>query len=283
MNNVTTLVNALFSPFSKLIENVRIAFSSLTANKLRAFLTVIGIGVGIAAVIILVTLGDSVRDYVSQQFLSTGADLVTVRAGGGFGFATVQRGVSRSSITDKDYELLADPVSLTNVKTVLPVLSLNRVVEYGTGEEMTSVLATYPTYFDTLSRTIGSGRLFDDNDLDTAARVAVIGQTTVSNLFPTETDPVGQTIRVGGIDFRVIGVLASAGNSAGGFGNQDNLVAIPLTTARVYLDTTSTVGGAKPLSQIYLKVTNSTADTINSVVAAATDLLKAAHKIKANA
>jgi putative ABC transport system permease protein len=197
MNSIIRLYDFLTNPFSKVLENLRIALTSLTSNKLRAALTVIGIGVGIAAVIILVTLGDSVKEYVNQQFLTTGADLVTVRAGGGFGFASVQRGVSRSSITDKDYDLLSDPVVMPNVKTVVPVLNLNRTIEYGTGEVTTSVVSTLPTFFDTLSRTLSTGRLIDDNDQDTNARVAVIGQTTVSNLFPSDTDPLGETIRIG--------------------------------------------------------------------------------------
>ncbi len=265
---------------SKLFENMRVAFTALRTNKFRALLTTIGIGIGIAAVVILVALGQAVQSYVTDQFLSVGSDLIYVRPvssfrsfGGDFG----RTGAALSSLTEKDVRLLQDPLNVPNVKSVVPVLQVNRPTDYGESQIQGRVLGTTPQYFDTLNRSIASGRAFDDQDMTTNSRVAVLGQTTISNLFPPDVDPIGETITIAGVGFKVIGTLESSGASSFG-ADQDDMILVPMTAAAAHLETERNVSGDIPVNQIYLQAAD--VNSINDIVSTSTQLLHQAHKIK---
>jgi putative ABC transport system permease protein len=279
---------------NKLLENIYSALISLLSNKLRALLTTLGIGIGIAAVTVLVSLGQSVQAYVNKQIMGVGTDLIYVRpgstssgptgstsggsmpSGGGMSGPNPFR-VSTSELTEKDVELLQDPFSVPNVKAVVPLLQFSRSVDYGSKEVRLSVYGTTAPYFETVNRTVGSGRLFDDQDVLSNSRVAVLGETTVNNLFGDGTSPIGETIRVGEVPFKVIGTLQKSGG--GGFGSDpDNLIVVPLTTAHTKLQTERSVSGKLPVSTIYLKASNTQA--IDGIVENVTTLLRHEHKIK---
>jgi putative ABC transport system permease protein len=267
---------------SKLSENARMALVALMTNKLRALLTTIGIGFGIAAVIVLVSLGNAVQGYLTRQFLSVGSDLIYVRSaptGNGFGQRVGRSGVELSSLTSKDVSLLSDPFNVPNVKEVVPLIEMRQPAVYGNRtEQRASIYATTANYFDVLNRQLASGRLLDDQDEQTTARVAVIGQTTASNLFTSDVDPVGETIRVGSVPFKIVGTLQTSGGSSFG-ADQDNLIIVPISAAQAHLDTQKSSTGELPISQIYLQA--SSIDTIDDSVTAATESLRAQHKIKA--
>jgi len=272
-----------------LFENIRVALNSLTSSKLRAALTTLGIGIGIASVITLVSLGQSTQDYVTRQFLSAGSDLVFIRPvalaniggnGGGGGNnnngPTIRR-IDSSSLTEKDVRELQDSFNLPDVKTVVPLLNVPAVTDYGSNEVHNSIAATTGQYFDILSRTVASGRLFDDNDVAANARVAVLGQTTVTNLFPPGVSPLGETVRINDVSFKVIGTLAKFGGSSFG-GDQDDIIVIPLSTAHAHLQTVRDVSGQLPVSEIYAQAISSGA--IDTIVKNATAYLRQQHKIK---
>ena len=271
---------------SALTENIRVAFDALMSNKLRALLTTLGIGIGIAAVITLVSLGQSTQAYVTRQFLSAGSDLIFVRPGnmqntqqnsGPNSNMVAASRINTSTLTDKDVRLLQDPFNLPDAKAVVPILQVSVGIEYGAANLKKSINATNADYFPVRGRTVASGRLFDENDVKTNARVAVLGQTTVTNLFTEGVNPIGETIKVNGVAFKVIGTLEKFGGSSFG-ADQDDIIIMPMTAARLHLQTTRNVSGQLPVSQIYIQAVDSSA--IDSIVDDATKLLRQEHKIK---
>ncbi len=271
-----------------LIENIRNAFDSLTSSKLRALLTTLGIGIGIASVITLVSLGQSTQDYVTRQFLSAGSDLVFIRpvalanvgnnaGGGGNQNGPVLRRISASSLTEKDVRQLSDSFNVPNVKTVVPLLTIPATTDFGANETHTNISATTAQYFDIQSRTVASGRLFGDDDVTASARVALLGQTTVNDLFLADVSPIGETIRINGVAFKVIGTLAKFGGSSFG-GDQDDIIVIPLSTAHAHLQTVRDVTGQAAVSEIFLQAVSSNA--IDDIVKTTATFMRQEHKIK---
>ncbi len=144
---------------SKLAENARMALLALLTNKLRALLTTIGIGIGIAAVIVLVSLGDAVQGYVTRQFMGVGSDLVYVRSAppaGGGGQRAGRTGAMLSSLTGKDVSLLEDSANVPNVKAVVPVIQIMGTTSYGDKtDRRASITGTTASYFGVLGRQLG--------------------------------------------------------------------------------------------------------------------------------
>ncbi len=134
----------------KWLENIRMALNALLSNKFRAVLTTFGIGIGIAAVVVLVSLGQALQGYLGRQFLSVGADLIYVRpvaTGNGFGGEAGRGGGLLSSLTDKDVSLLSDPYNLPNVRVVVPLVQVSRPADNGPYEEQVRIYGTTPQYF----------------------------------------------------------------------------------------------------------------------------------------
>jgi putative ABC transport system permease protein len=271
MNNLTGKFN----------EDVRVALTALLSNKFRAVLTTIGIGIGIAAVVILVSLGQSVQTYVNNQFQTVGTDLIYVRPVFSFrSFGQEGRsGATLSSLTDKDIAAISDPFNVPDVKTVVPIAEARGAVTNGPYQTRQQVMGTTPAYFDVLNRQLASGQLFTDQDVTSASRVVVIGQTVINNLFPGE-DPVGGTVNINGVLFKVIGTLQSAGSGAGGggFQDQDNLMLAPITAVEQHLVTERTVTGAIPIDQIYVQAAST--DAVDGIVSNIQQLLRVRHGIK---
>jgi putative ABC transport system permease protein len=262
----------------KYTENVRVAATALLSNKLRALLTTFGIGIGIAAIVVLLSLGQSVQNYVNRQFSSVGSDLIYVRPAGAQQLQFQGRAV-QSQLTQRDVLILQDPINLPYVNSIVPLMQITRTTDYQTSQIQGTVAATTAEYFDILNRTIASGRLMDEQDVISGARVAVLGQTTVKNLFPSGVNPIGENIRIAGISFRVIGTLQVQGG--GGLGsNQDDLIIVPLTTAQLRLQSARSISGQMPLTTIYLEASND--DLIDSVVENAKQILRREHKIRPN-
>jgi putative ABC transport system permease protein len=189
--------------------------------------------------------------------------------------------VELSSLTSKDVALLSDSFNVPNVKTVVPLIEIRQPANYGNRtEQRVSVYATTANYFEVLNRQLASGRLLDDQDVQSTARVAVIGQTTVNNLFTSDVDPIGETIRVGNVPFKVVGTVQTSGGSSFG-ADQDDLIIVPISAAQAHLDTQRSSTGDLPISQIYLQAVS--IDTIDDTVTAATETLRTQHKIKAGA
>jgi putative ABC transport system permease protein len=199
------------------LESLRLAFSSLRANPLRAILTILGIVIGVAAVVALTSIGGGSTKAVVDRFNSFGTDTVTVQAS--------RFSSDSSSITQSDLEAIQ---ATTGVKTTVYTVSTNATATYGSTYAMASVTGTFPQYKAINHLTVKAGSFFSQFDVDHALPVAVLGSTTADDLGLAPLRAVGQTINVGGVRFRVTGVLASQGGLS--FGSVDSAIVVPLTS-----------------------------------------------------
>jgi putative ABC transport system permease protein len=233
-------------------------------------------------VIVLVSLGQAVQDFVAQQFLGIGTNLAFVLpssqvSSGGSGIPAAGRSSLRfSSLTEKDWQALADPFNVPDARYVVPLLRLNREVVFNGQKQRARIQGTNPAFFPARNRQVIMGRTFDDEDMTTQARVAVIGLTNVRALFPDSITPVGETIRIDNVSFRVIGVLARYGGTS--FNDEDDIVAIPLTTAQARLQGERAPNGARLLTVIYLSAGSDNA--MDTMARQATETLRKTHEIK---
>ncbi|MCP3064274.1 ABC transporter permease [Myxococcus sp. K38C18041901] len=207
-------------------EIIRVAFDAVLANKLRSLLTMLGIVIGIAAVITMVALGEGAQRSVEQRLKTLGTNVLTVRPGQSFS-GGLGRGQATMTIDDAE-ALRANPKHLQNVA---PEIESRFQVEYGAGNANLSVVGTWPAYFNINESNIVSGRLFTDAEDKGRRRVVVLGALAAGQLGLRDSSAlVGETIRIRGIPFEVIGVLAEKGSQ--GFSNPDESLYIPLATAQ---------------------------------------------------
>ena len=241
---------------------------SISGNKIRSFLTVLGIIIGVMAVVIMVAVGETVQYEITDQFSSLGTNTVMIRAGaaqvGGV------RSGNRQTLTIDDAEVIA---KLPDVAAVSPVQSSGAQVVYGNKNWSTSMMGVYPDYTTVQNIEVEYGAFFEQSAVRNASTYAVIGPKTASELG-MNANPVGEVIRVQNVPFVVIGVTKERGDSA--MGSQDDMVIIPITTLKKRLQ-----GSRFPnaVSMIALKLYQ---DADNSVVIdQISALLRDRHKLKA--
>jgi putative ABC transport system permease protein len=232
-----------------MLDNIRVALIGLRSNKLRSALTMLGITIGVAAVIILVSIGQAVDGYVQQQFLGIGTNLLIV-----FAAEDDQGNVQR--LTVEEARALADPFNVPDALMVMPQRQVNRTATVAGREISIRIQGVTTEYLPIRSRSIVAGRFFDDGEEQSGARVAVIGQDAVERLFPDGTYPIGQNIRIAGINFRVIGVLNRVGGSGLG-GNDDDLIIMPLSTVQARLTGDRELSGQRPVGSIIVQARDS--------------------------
>ena len=211
------------------LESILIAFEGLRANKLRAILTMLGIIIGVGAVIAMVSLGLGVQQKVQNSIASLGSNLLIVMPGAASSPGSV-RSAAGSNITLTNQDAKAIGKQITGIKYVAPIVASQYQLIFGKLNWNSKVQGATPEYMSIQGFKIASGRFFTTSEDDSRGRVAVVGQTVVTNLFGN-INPVGQTIRIGQAPFRVIGVLASKGQSSMGQ-DQDDTVIVPLKTAQ---------------------------------------------------
>jgi putative ABC transport system permease protein len=242
---------------------------SVSSNKVRSALTILGIVVGIASVIVMVAIGQGAQASITNSINQAGSNLVMVMPGFGGGGGAVRgaRG-SALSLTEADAQAIASQV--TGVQGVSEERSSRQQVIAGANNTNTQIMGATPTYSAVHSIQIAEGQFISSDNVASSARVAVLGPTTRDDLFGVgATNVIGQRVRVNGIDFRVVGITVSKGGS--GFNNQDDIVYAPLTTVQQLLV------GDTHLSQISVQASN--ANDIASVEAQITTVLLARHKI----
>jgi putative ABC transport system permease protein len=226
-----------------LAETIAVALNALRVNKLRSLLTMLGIVIGVGAVIAMVALGRGAQNSVKERIEALGTTLLTIQPG------QVQRGGVASG-TDRARLTIDDADALERegrfIAAVEPEMSRNLQVQFGAENTNTTVLGTTPNYLEVRKYSLDAGSMFAKQDDDARRRVAVLGQTVVNDLG-LGGDAVGQEVRINSMPFRVIGVLASKGS--GGFGDPDDQVLIPISTARFRVFTTKdlrTIGVLAP-------------------------------------
>ena len=212
-------------------ESFLMAWASLIANKMRSILTMLGIIIGVAAVIALVSIGNGVKQDIQNSISSLGSNLLMVMPGAPRTPGVRPTAGSMKSLKVADYEAIA---KLDGVKAVSPMTNGAYVVIYQNKNWTTSVSGVNANYLDVNNWTMKSGRFLSNKNIQNRERVAVVGKTVAKNLFGDE-NPVGAEIRVKNIPFRVIGVLNSKGSGAMG-NDQDDMVIIPYTTAMERVD-----------------------------------------------
>jgi putative ABC transport system permease protein len=208
------------------VEVMRFAVRGLTANKLRSALTVLGILIGVAAVILLVAVGNGSSKAIQESIERLGTNTLTVTSVGG------GQSSQANAITTKIAKEMVDPVLTPDVKTVTPVVNGSQLTAtYDAADHTISqFVGTYPTYFGAANRKIASGAAFTQQDVDSGRRVVVIGQTVAEELF-AEVNPLDKQITVDGALFTVVGVLADDG-TATGFNDPNDVAVAPLTAVQ---------------------------------------------------
>jgi len=255
------------------VEALRLAVQGLNANRLRSALTMLGILIGVSAVILLVAVGNGATVAVQAQISSLGSNIIYVypqnsKAGGvaqGFG--------SGSSLTQADVTALKDQSQAPDIVTAVPITGAPGNLVYGNQNWQAQVQGSTEDFASVRSYDLAEGSFFTAEQVSSNARVAVIGQTVAQNLFTDGTDPVGQSIKIQRQSFQVIGVFAAKGASGFGGGNQDNIVSVPISSAWAYL-----LGGrGKNISQIIIQSRSS--DAIPAAEKEATAILIDTHKV----
>ncbi|MCY3017915.1 MAG: ABC transporter permease [Planctomycetota bacterium] len=203
---------------------IKVALKSLLANKLRSFLAMLGIIIGVGAVIAMLALGAGAQKQVLDRMTAMGTNLLIVRPGNR-GTGGVMSG-TQQNLTLEDAQAAAS--SLAGIGSVAPVVGGNAQVKYMSKNNRVSITGTAPTYFAIRSFSVERGRPFTDSEAERLARVAVIGPTTAETLFDTD-EPLGQAIKLNGVNFTVIGVTKAKGDQ--GYANPDDQVLIPYSTA----------------------------------------------------
>jgi len=244
-------------------------YSALLSNKVRTSLTMLGIIIGIASVIVMVAIGQGAQTSIQSSIQSIGSNLIQVRPGtqSGPGEQVSQGRGSAKTLTQDDSDAIAEKID--SVKAVAPDLSSRyQVTAKGTNTN-TSVVGTTEAYLSVRNLEIDSGNFITDQNDKSLSKVAVLGPTTRDDLFGENASAVGQTIRINGMQFKVIGVTKAKGGS--GFGSQDDMIFIPLSSAQKFL------AGDEYLSTISVQVVDS--DSMTTVQTDVTNLLLERHKI----
>ncbi|TMB47056.1 MAG: FtsX-like permease family protein [Chloroflexi bacterium] len=216
-----------------IFEAVGVALNGLLSNRLRSSLTMLGILIGVAAVILLVAVGNGSSVQIDNQIQSLGANVIYVypsnaRAAGGVsqGFGTGQ------TLTQADVDAINSRQQDPSVVAAIPIASSAGQITYANQNYFAPVTGTTTAFPQVRNYDLAEGSFFTEDDLAARHRVVVLGPTVVTNLFGT-ADPIGQTIKISRQSFRVVGVFASKGGT--GFGSQDNVVVAPITTVWAYL------------------------------------------------
>ncbi len=224
------------------METLLESLKTLTLNKLRTGLAMLGIVIGIGSVIALVSLGQASQQAIQNQIQSLGANLLTVNPGSQTSGTIRGAAGGATTLTNADATAIQTSPSITTISAVSPEVQKRVQVTAGRNNSNIQIIGVTAAYEGVHKITLTEGRFINDVDNNSLSKVIVIGQQVEANLFPTQ-DPLGQNIRINGISFRVIGITASKGGT--GFLNQDNIGYIPLTTAQqqilgqTYLNTIS--------------------------------------------
>lgn len=258
------------------LESLRIAWNSLRANKLRSFLTMLGIIIGVAAVVALMGIGQGAQQSITSQITSNGTNLLTIIPG-----QTNEGGVrsafgSAQTLTLEDAQALTDPANCSTCALVAPEYTRGTAgIVYGNQNTTTRPIGVTDTYAQVRNIQLAEGNWINTADVSAAVNVVVLGSTVADTLFQG-SDPLGKTIRINGLGFRVVGVTVPKGGL--GFNSPDDAVYVPITTAQRKL-----LGGRQAniaghnVSSIYVQVDS--ADNMTAAQNEITDVLRVRHRL----
>jgi putative ABC transport system permease protein len=249
---------------------VAISGRALLRHKLRSFLTMLGVIIGVGAVIAMTAIGGGAAARVKATYEQMGSNVLVVRSG-----SSRQGGVrggagSLPTLTWADLEAIRD---LPLVRRAAPLISTGAQVAAEGQNWNTQVQGTTPDLFDVRNWKAASGTLFGEDDVRAGAKVALLGQTVVQNLFGPLAEPVGQVLRIGSVPYQIVGVLSAKG--ATGFGDQDDVVMVPVSTFRAKLQ-----GGLPQLIGGSIQVSAVSSEDARAAEEQLTELLRTRHRIR---
>lgn len=247
----------------------KIALRALANNKLRAFLTMLGIIIGVASVIAMLAIGQGSKKSIQQQISEMGSNMIMIHPGAEMRGGVRQDPSAMQTLKLENYEKLSE--ECTYLSGISPNVSSSGQLVAGANNYPSSVSGVSMDYLTIRQLTVEQGEMFTENDIRTAAKVCVIGKTIVDNLFPDGSDPIGKVIRCNQIPFRVIGMLKSKGYNSMGM-DQDDVVLAPYSTVIKRL-----------LAQTYLSgifASALTEDMTDEAVDEITTILRREHKLK---
>ncbi len=251
------------------INLFKVAFKAIGNNKSRSFLSMLGIIIGVAAVIIMMAIGQGSKESIRKNIAQMGTNLIMIRPGADMRGGVRQDPSEMQTLKQADYEsILEDKKYVTYVS---PEVTASGQVIYGANNTSTSLYGENIDYLDIKQWTIEEGDCFSEEDIKKSAKVCLVGKTIVDELFPNGNDPVGKTIRFKSIPFRIVGVLKSKGYNSWGM-DQDNVIIAPYTTVmkRILAQTYFNCINCSAISEEY------TQDAIDEL----TEILRTNHKIK---
>jgi putative ABC transport system permease protein len=250
---------------------LRVSLRGLGTNRLRSALTMLGVVIGVCAVVSLLSIGRGSQAAITNRIESMGTNLLYIRPG-----AVTEEGVrgalgSASTLTLEDAYAIAD---ISSVASISPETSAQVQVVAGRTNTRTQVLGVTPYFLAVRNYVLAWGEFFTQANIQSRAAVVVLGSAIANSLFP-DSDPVGQSVKINSYAYKVIGVLQSKGDTAGG--SQDNIILAPITTVQARLSAQVTTSGEKVVQTIYVKV-NSERET-EEAITQITSLLETRHRI----
>ncbi len=218
----------------KLIDLLEETYLAITVNKARSSLTILGIVIGIGSVITMIAVGRGAQATIEDNIQSIGSNLLLIMPGSGRGGASGPVSAGRGSaqtLTGSDAEAITKEINFES--KIAPEISRRYQITARGKNTNTQVIGTVPDYTTVRNVQIASGNFITSNQITSAAKVAILGPTTATDLFAEGVSPIDQTIRINRVEFKIIGVTKSKGGT--GFGNQDDVIYVPLTTAQRFL------------------------------------------------
>ncbi len=208
---------------------IRIALKALQRNKLRAFLTMLGIIIGVGSVIVMVAIGQGSKQSIHDQLSNMGTNMITVQPASNLSGGVRIAGSSFQTLTSKD--IIALKATVKNISELSPAVTSRGQAINGALNWPTTMSGVSPEYLDIRKLSVRDGIAFTANDVRTSAKVCLIGQTVIDNIFPNGENPIGKVVRFGHIPFQIIGVLAAKGFNSFGQ-DQDDILIAPYTTVQ---------------------------------------------------
>lgn len=248
----------------------KIALRALNNNKLRAFLTMLGIIIGVASVITMLAIGQGSKRSIQAQISEMGSNMIMIHPGADMRGGVRQDASAMQTLKMEDFKALQDETKY--LSAISPTVNSSGQLIYGANNAPSSIYGVNRDYLTIRQLTVQDGDMFTDQDIQSSAKVCVIGKTVVDNLFPEGGDPIGKVIRFNSIPFRIIGVLKSKGYNSMGM-DQDDIVLAPYTTIMKRI-----------LAVTYLQGINASAiteDMTDDAIDEITEILRRNHKLKA--
>lgn len=251
------------------VNLLKIALRAIVSNKTRSFLTALGIIIGIASVIAMLAIGQGTKRSIQANIAEMGSNMIMISPGADMRGGVRQEASSMETLKMNDYENIKDECNY--IKAISPVVTSSGQFIYGNNNTPSSIYGVNQEYLEIRQLSVSDGEMFTDADIKASAKVCILGQTVVDNLFPDGSDPIGKVVRFNSIPFRVVGVLKKKGYNSMGM-DQDDLVLAPYTAVMKRILAQTYLGGIQ-CSAITEDVTEKATEQIR-------EILRRNHKLK---